>query len=172
MKGVFHSLIQMSLSADEWLVRANAALSACLEPTSFITATYFEIDVNKKQISFARAGHCPSLYYSASNRRTHYFKNKGLGLGILRNGEFKNHVEKQVVHYHSGDILTLYTDGIIEARNQQGEDFGYHRLQEAISQLGDKSPLEIKDNLVESFYAFCDGQKPDDDYTLLILKFK
>ncbi|MEQ8715793.1 MAG: SpoIIE family protein phosphatase, partial [Cyclobacteriaceae bacterium] len=104
MKGIFHSLVQMNLDPKRLIVAANNALSRCLEKTSFITATYFEIDTSKSKVSFARAGHCPTLYYSAQNKKLEYFKNKGLGLGILRNSNFEKYVQVNEFQYSAGDV--------------------------------------------------------------------
>jgi serine phosphatase RsbU (regulator of sigma subunit) len=171
MKGVFHSLMQLDIDVDEFLVLANNALSGCLEATSFITATFFLINPKERKLSLARAGHSPSLFYSAEDKKANFFKNKGLGLGILRNEEYSKYVEKNEVNFNSGDVLTLYTDGIVEARNEAGDEFGYEKLRKLLCRYGDLGANEQKDNIIKEFYEFCANEKPDDDYTLLILKF-
>ena len=118
MKGVFQSLVQLDLDPKEFLVHANNALSRCLESTSFITVSFFVIDANEKKVNFARAGHCPSLYYRAETGKTEYFKNRGLGLGILRNFNFHKYVQVNEFSYQAGDVLVLYTDGITEAHKR------------------------------------------------------
>ncbi len=171
MKGVFHSLAQNRDGAVEFITRANSALSDCLEPSSFITATYFEINTNKKEISFVRAGHCPTLFYKHDTDEASYFKTEGLGLGIVRNSEYNTYVEGNNIKYHSGDILLLYTDGITEARNKNSEQFGSEGLKRALLENDKSSPTSLREGVIEYLNKFLSGNKLDDDYTLVTLKF-
>src|SRR5690554_3822284 len=124
MKGVFNSLVQLNFSPVKFLAQANSALSRCLEKNHFITASYYLIDTVGKKIRYARAGHCPTLYYESKNG-SRFMEVKGLGLGVLRNDQYEDYVEETVLEYQPGDVMLLYTDGIIEARNKQGKEFGY-----------------------------------------------
>lgn len=172
MKGVFHSLAQMDMGPLEFLVRANTALSLCLEKTSFITASYFIIDTLDRSLEFARAGHCPTLYYDAEKEETQYFKNKGLGLGILRNTNFHRYVQTNKFFYHSGDLIVLYTDGIIEAKNAEEEEYGYERLEEVVMEHRLETPEAIQQAIIKSLFDFLGNESLNDDYTLLIIRFK
>ena len=172
MKGVFHSLVQLDLEPVDFLSKANKALSLCLEKSSFITATYFLIDTENRELRFSRAGHCPSLYYSIAKKEAEFFKDKGLGLGILRDGEFTGYLETKKVIYKQGDIILLYTDGIVEAVNKKRELFGYERLRKALETVADKDVEEIRSHLISVLYDYTGNERIDDDYTLLIIKFK
>lgn len=172
MKGIFHSLVQMDLGPRDFMIHANNALSRCLESTSFITVSYFIIDSKTKKACYARAGHCPSLFYCSNEQKAHYFKNKGLGLGILRNSKFDNYVHVNEFEFAKDDILMLYTDGITEAINQNKEQYGSDRLLKTLTANADLSPIGIQQNVINDLYAFCEQDKLSDDYTLLILKFR
>lgn len=172
MKGVFHSLAQLNLSPKEFLIRANAAVSRCLDKASFITTSYFVIDSQTKKIEFARAGHCPTLFYSGKTKEVNYFQNKGLGLGILRNNGFENYIQTNTFEYNKGDVIVLYTDGITEAQNSTGDEFGYERLQRVVEEVGGEKVEDIQNKIITSLYAFTETEAIDDDYTTLIVKFK
>jgi sigma-B regulation protein RsbU (phosphoserine phosphatase) len=171
MKGVFQSLVQLDLDPKEFLVNANNALSRCLEKTSFITVSYFIIDKKLRKVSFARAGHCPTLYYNAQENQTTYFKNKGLGLGILRNSNFNKYVQVNEFNFDTDDIIILYTDGITEACNDEKEQYGYDKLQASLVKNSNQSPDIIQERIINDLYEFCGKESLDDDYTLLIVKF-
>ena len=171
MKGVFQSLVQLDLDPKQFLINANNALSRCLEKTSFITVSYFIIDKKLRKVSFARAGHCPTLYYNASENRTTYFKNKGLGLGILRNSNFHKYVQVNEFNFSTDDIIILYTDGITEACNEEKEQYGYDKLQASLVKNSKKAPEIIQESIINDLYEFCGKDSLDDDYTLLIVKF-
>lgn len=172
MKGIFQSLVQMDLDPKQFMVYANNALSQCLESTSFITVSYFIIDGKSKKVEFARAGHCPSLYYDAKNNEATYFKNKGLGLGILRNSTFHKYVQVNEFEIHPGDILVLYTDGVTEACNHEKEQYGGDRLLDTLKKHADQSPVDIQQGIISDLYNFCGKENLEDDYTILIVKFK
>ncbi|MBK6267044.1 SpoIIE family protein phosphatase [Marivirga sp. S37H4] len=171
MKGIFHSLVQLSLSPESFLTKANNALGYCLEKTSFITASYYVIDNKEKSIVFSRAGHCPALFYRHNKKEATYFQNRGLGLGIVRNDGYGKYLDTNEINYESGDILFLYTDGIIEAKNKDGEEFGYDRLSKIVTENGGKKPEEIKELVIHELYNFIDTESLDDDYTILIIQF-
>jgi len=171
MKGVFHSLVQFDLDSKTFFTKANHALSHCLEKTSFITAAYYIINSEEKSISFSRAGHCPGLYYNSQEKKADYFHNNGMGLGIVRNERFEEFIDINKIYYNSGDILFLYTDGIIEATNSEGEEFGYERLSNYLEENSEKKPKEIQDGLIKYLYKFIGSENLEDDYTALIIRF-
>ena len=171
MKGVFHSLAQNQDGVEEFIVRANAALGDCLEPSSFITATYFEINTNKKEINFVRAGHCPTLFYKHETQDACYFKTEGLGLGIVRNSDYATYVERNSIKYQSGDLLLLYTDGITEARNKDSQQFGSDGLKKALLENDRRTPSDLRKGIIKDLNEFLAGNKLDDDYSIVTLKF-
>lgn len=172
MKGVFLALAQLDLSPTEFLDKANLAISSGLDKTSFVTISYFVIDSGDKSINFGRAGHVPSIYYNNDERKASYFKNKGLGLGIIRGEKFKEYVQQSSLNYSTGDILVLYTDGITEAQNEEKEEFGYDRLLDLVEHNKDKEVEEIQERIIDDLYKFCNNELLEDDYSLVVVKFK
>ena len=172
MKGIFQSLVQLELSAKDFIIKANNALSGCLDRTSFITTIYFIIDSKNKKLEFSRAGHCPTLYYSAIDKKVKFLEDNGLGLGILRDNQFNDFVDVTEMDYHSGDILFLYTDGITEAKNKQNEEFGYDRLKVFLEKNVFYSTEHIKEEILKTLHDFCESSNLEDDITTLIVKVK
>ncbi len=171
MKGIFHSLGRQQLTPDAFMSRANEALSGCLEKSSFITASYYNISTIDRSIDFCRAGHCPTLLYNKEKDEATFLETKGMGLGILRNSEYCKYVYNNSMKYAPGDILLLHTDGITEAKDQRGVQFGESMLLESFLKFKDKEPEEIKEGIIDELYRFLNGKKLDDDYTLVIIKF-
>jgi sigma-B regulation protein RsbU (phosphoserine phosphatase) len=175
MKGIFHSLAKQAMIPQEFMLRTNDALSSCLEKSSFITASYFDINTDTREIRFVRAGHCSTLYYSSKKRSAAYLETKGMGLGIVRNSEYVKYVHCNALTYEPGDFILLYTDGIIEATDAEGSQYGENGLKSAFERQLNKSPEsvspeEIKNGIIEDLYAFLNGKRLDDDYTLVIVK--
>jgi serine phosphatase RsbU (regulator of sigma subunit) len=171
MKGVFHSLMQTNPTPEQFMIHANNALSKCLEKTSFITLSLFYIDTKENNIRFARAGHCPALFFNSTNQTSEYLHSKGLGLGIIRQRDYQKHIAMSSLAYQVGDILVLYTDGIIEAHSKQGDEYGFDRLKEVIEQHYTENCKSIGDALIRDLYTFSGTDKLSDDYSFLIIKF-
>jgi len=172
MKGIFQSLVQLDLAPDEFLVKANKALSGCLEKTSFITLSYFVIDTERRSVEYSRAGHCPTLFYSSQNASAEFLENKGLGLGILRNDSFKNYVFVNRMNFQKDDIIVLYTDGISEASNHSGEEFGYERMKKILTENAKYDAVSIQKTFIKKLFEFCEDKNLNDDYTMVVIKFK
>lgn len=171
MKGIFHSLAQQGIRPEEFMIRANNALTRCLERGSFISATFFIIDTHKKVIRYSRAGHCPVLYYRARTGKAEYLKDRGVALGMVRNTSYSNFIGVNELHYEPGDIMVLYTDGITESKSNKGEEFGYDRLVTCLLEVREKPVREIIDCLIARLYEFSGSDNINDDYTALIVKF-
>lgn len=171
MKGIFHSLAQDCIKPDQFMIKANQALVYCLERGSFISATFFIVDTRAKKVHYARAGHCPLLYYSAAQDKAMYFKDKGIALGMVKNRSYSNYIEANEFDYRPGDIMVLYTDGITEAKNGNGEEFGYERLCEVLREVKGESSKQIQEHLIKRLYEFSGTSNINDDYTTMIVKF-
>lgn len=172
MRGIFHSLAQKDENPASFIKQANAAMSRCLEKSSFITAMYFRIDTANSKMDFVRAGHCPALFYSASSNKICRLENNGLGLGILRNSEYDQYVEEHTIAYEPGDLLLLYTDGIVEAKNENNQQFSLEYLEPSLLNHINEPLEEVKNGIIGDLMKFLNGNKLDDDYSLAIVRFK
>lgn len=172
MKGIFHSLAQHQIEPKEFMERANRALVYCLERGSFISASYFVINTNLKLIRYSRAGHCPVLYHRAADQVTEYLKDKGTALGMVRTNDYCRLVETREMPYAKGDVMLLYTDGITEAKNHKGDEFGYDRLAKALHEVTEKNAGEIEKNIIDRLYEFSGSKDINDDYTSMTIKFR
>ena len=172
MKGIFHSLAQQAPDPRDFMSKANKALVYCLERGSFISATYFVIDTRTKTIHYSRAGHCPVLLYRSSTGVAEFLKDKGTALGMVRSHDYCNYIENNSVPYLTGDVMLLYTDGITEAKNKKGEEFGGDRLLKVIQENATKSSREIEENVIRGLYEFSGSDDINDDYTAMTVKFR
>ncbi len=93
---------------------------------------------------------------------------EGLILGVRENVVF----EEKYIQLSAGDLILLYTDGLTEAENTQGEFFGTERLRSLLLQCAHKSPQDIINTLMEQLKLFCQNESFKDDITLMIFKRK
>ncbi len=133
---------------------------------SEVFATLSIITINKKNkiLKYTGAGDLPIIYKNAASGTVSRIQSKGLLLGFAENGNY----EDSSINLESGDFIFLVTDGIIESRNAQGEQFGSKRMEQILKNIKpDQKPLET---LKESFNAFTEG-KFEDDISLIGIKF-
>ncbi|PIQ21225.1 MAG: serine/threonine protein phosphatase [Cytophagales bacterium CG18_big_fil_WC_8_21_14_2_50_42_9] len=172
MKGIFHGLMQDDLEPVRFMVKANQALNHCLERTSFITSALYIIDYKLKGLFFARAGHCHTLYYNSMTEETFYFNTEGLGLGIIRDKSYAKRIHNMHYDYNPGDVMVVYTDGIVEARNKSQEEYGEDRLREMLAQTYHLEADDIKFAIINDVNEFSQDMPIHDDQTLIVIKFR
>jgi serine phosphatase RsbU (regulator of sigma subunit) len=68
--------------------------------------------------------------------------------------------------------MVLFTDGITEAKNPRGEEFGLERLKETLQGVVARSPKEMQEHLIGELYRYTGTEEIDDDYTTMIVKFR
>ena len=131
-------------------------------------ATFFlaRVDGERLELSFSNAGHnWPVLLRSSGERR--FLERGGLILGIQERVEF----EEERVSLLPGDLVVLYTDGISEAADATGEQFGEERLYETLSAMPSALPArEVTERVLATLREFLDGTEAQDDITLMVLK--
>ena len=132
----------------------------------FITLFYLQYDITKNQLSFANAGHPPPLLLSPFQDKCRQLDAEGLILGINKKVIF----EEKTTTLSKGDLILLYTDGLTEAENADGEFFGIERVSDLLIQHSQQAPQKIIDALLEQLKQFRQSESFNDDITLMVFK--
>ncbi|MDI1291786.1 MAG: PAS domain S-box protein [Methylobacter sp.] len=132
----------------------------------FITLFYLQYNITNQQLSFANAGHPPPLLHSRFQSECQQLDAEGLILGVHKNVMF----EEKTTALSQGDIILLYTDGLTEAENANGDFFGLQRVSDILVQYAQQSPQVIIEVLLEQLKQFCRSESFNDDITLMIFK--
>jgi len=132
----------------------------------FITLFYLQYDITSRQLSFANAGHPPPLLLSPFQTECRQLDADGLILGINKNVVF----EEKTTALSQGDVILLYTDGLTEAENADGEFFGLKRVSDILVQYAQNPPQTIIEVLLEQLKQFCCSESFNDDITLMVFK--
>jgi serine phosphatase RsbU (regulator of sigma subunit) len=169
-KGIVQSLSKSFQEPRELLIRTNEILYETLERKSFISMLMASLNCKTNTLSFARAGHCPLLYYNSKLDKASLLQPDGIGVGLEKGVVFRKKLKEEKVKCQSGDIFAFYTDGLSEARNHNGEEYGDERLCDLIATNASKNAPELKDIVIDSILSFLDGQSLSDDLTLLLVK--
>lgn len=135
---------------------------------NFVTAFYGVYDTASRKLTYASAGHNPPRVKRCSDGTMFVLDEaQSIPLGILPGAEFV----QSTIELVRGDQLVLYTDGITEAFNPEGDLFGTHRLDEVLADCGIDASALIE-SVLESLTGFADDRPADDDRTLLVVKVK
>ncbi|HKB81095.1 MAG TPA: PP2C family protein-serine/threonine phosphatase [Thermoanaerobaculia bacterium] len=125
------------------------------------------LEPNTHRLRFASAGHLDPYVFRARHRRLEPLSSWGFPLGVRRRDPFREHT----VQFAPGDRLILYSDGLIEAVDDDGEPFGFERFERVLIDSGHLSAEEIKKTLLGSVRKFTRNRPPEDDQTLVVVSF-
>jgi serine phosphatase RsbU (regulator of sigma subunit) len=164
-----HAAIHAQSDAHDSIVETISAVNRYLvesiPPNRFVTLFYAELDPLKGSLTFLNAGHNPPLIVHAGGTMEQLAAG-GLPLGIMSDAEFR----EGRTQLQPGDVLVIYSDGVSEAVNPSGEEFGPTRLYEVVARNLDASAGGIRDRIESALTKFCQGTPAADDITLVIVK--
>ncbi|MCI0330123.1 MAG: SpoIIE family protein phosphatase [candidate division Zixibacteria bacterium] len=146
------------------MAKVNSLMHESIEPGNYVTAFYGVLDSKKKIFTFSNGGHNPPLVLKADGSRE-YLTKGGVALGIFADSTYK----EKPYPLRGGDILVFYTDGVTEARNGQGEEFGLPRLERLVEENRAWSAREMY-TAVEGEVIRFQHYRRHDDFTLIVLK--
>ncbi len=126
------------------------------------------LDPATQMIRFSSAGHLDPYVYRAATKRLEALSSWGFPLGVKRREPFMEHS----VEFDSGDRLILYSDGLIEAIDDDGDPFGFDRFEKTILACGHMDAENIKKSLLNSIRKFTRNRPPEDDQTLVVVSFE
>ncbi len=135
----------------------------------YVTFFYATFDQATQCLTYVNAGHNPPLYLQADAD----FQVRQLTSGGLVAGAFEHAVyEQETVQMKTNDLLFLYTDGLSEALNVEGEEFGANRIMDTLKSIATLSADQIRDVVARRVKEWCAGMSLYDDLTFVVLKVK
>lgn len=142
--------------------------SDLLQAEQFISMFYAQYNSQNKTLLFTNAGHNPPLLLKEKTKAPEWLLTQDSLLGIEPNLEF----HQKECKLDSGDLVVLYTDGLIEAQNEKGERYGSRRFVESIRQKDPAGAEETLNHLLKDFKNFMKGKPAQDDVSLVVMKIK
>jgi len=155
---------------SDMLCALNKTLSSNLAEDMFISMLYMVLNVETHQLSFARAGHEAPILLRNGSQKPERIETAGIAIGLVDQDIFEEAIETKNITLESGDLLLAYTDGISEAMNPEGEEWGLDRLLHATERLAGNSTQEILGEIRKEVVAFAADNRQYDDMTMLALK--
>ena len=176
LKVIVQSLSRLHHEPKEFLSAVNRVVSANLDGKSFITMLYGVIDVERQEMTFARAGHCPLIHVPANQpagmRKARLLVPDGLvvGLQIDDGTMFDNLLTEQTITLAPGDLVVWFTDGISETMNEAFDCFGEQRLAQVVEQYAHLPFDQLRSYILAELRAFAGGADQHDDMTMILMK--
>jgi sigma-B regulation protein RsbU (phosphoserine phosphatase) len=172
LKGLMLSMSQIHESPRRLLVEVNRIIATNLDSRSFITMTYAIVDLDRRTLTYARAGHTPLIQRTASPPKACLVAPSGMVVGLQLEGlehRFEELLEERTVELADGDVFVLYTDGVSEAMNAEGDLFGEDRLRLLVEEHGGLGSDGLRERIVREVEAFVGTADPHDDMTMIVL---
>lgn len=144
--------------------RLNELFRYNLKLVKFISLILLKIDVKSKRITYCNAGHHPPMILDTSSGSIEWLNPTGPAIGLTHTSKFLS----KEVPYKEGDLLLLYTDGVVEARNKQNEEYGEERLSEFLLSNKHRTEKEILAEIRKDLKMY--AETFHDDTTSIIIK--
>jgi phosphoserine phosphatase RsbU/P len=143
--------------------KLNAFICGNVASGKFISFFYCIVDARDRSLAYENAGHCPAQLVRRSGDSVRLC-GEGAVLGVLPEWTYRdNHLQLE-----GGDRLVLFTDGVTEAEDIHGDEFGEERVARALVDAGGRSAEDVQRKLMEAVTDYCGGQFRD-DATVVVL---
>ena len=147
------------------MAKVNYLLWESIERNQFVTAFYGILDATNRTLAYTNAGHNPPLLLTGDGK--HRFIERGsLPLGMFRDTRYHEYYQT----IEPGEMLVLYTDGVTEAQNRKGEEYGRDRLARAAKASQTLSARDLITALQKEVIEWTDGRGATDDVTFFVIK--
>ena len=166
IRSITHLLVSPRLEAAAILTGINRGITGRIDVDHFATIGLLIYDQAKRQVVYANAAHLPLLLYRASAGKLLRVDAEGLPIGVEREGRYT----QRRFNLERGDILILCTDGVLEAMNAKGEQYGLRRLTQAVEANAGRPAQEMVEAIRDDLQRHSAGERLHDDQTLMLLR--
>ncbi len=143
----------------------NESLCRTTEPSSFATLFFARLDIPSGMLTYVNAGHLPGLLVTGG-AQIRWLSGGGTPVGLVPGAPYESHT----LPLAPDDLLVLYTDGIWEAENEAGEEFGRDRLAHAVLDARHRPTPDVVRAIRDEWIRFRGEVEPTDDTTVIALR--
>lgn len=165
MQATLRALLGGGQPLPELTARASELLFASTAPERYVTAALAELEPATGHIRFVSAGHVDALVVRADGT-VETFGSTGTPLGLIPGLPYG----ETAMVLSPGDALVLFSDGVPEAQNADGEEFGEVRIMDGVRSAGDRGCAAVVDHIMAAIDAFTGATPQFDDITLLVVR--
>ena len=165
LRGALHEKFPTTYNLSDLTAGLNDFIYTSSDSHCFISFFLVVVDRRKDELAYVNAGHNPPVLVGPKGS-PRALESTGLCLGMFPGQTY----EERTVPIGPGDILCLYTDGIVESRKDKQEEFGDGRLVDRLKGSGSLASREILEKIYEDVFAFSGCAEAGDDMTLVVIK--
>ena len=163
---IFYGMTQKGFFMQEILREINKKLKSILPIGVFCCTCMIDLSFRDGMLEVWTGGLPDLVFYKSKTRTLEMIESKNLPLGVLSDERFNSNTEVHKIE--PGDRIFLWSDGIHEAMNAEGEMFGPERIAKVFADT--ENPDNLFDALIQSVDRFTDGGAQDDDHTIVEVK--
>jgi sigma-B regulation protein RsbU (phosphoserine phosphatase) len=164
-----HALIMaeadISLSPGEVMQLVNRHITRLQKSTQFVTVLYGILNLATREFKYARAGHEPPLLMSGDGKVERLPHGPGMAVGLWDTIT----LDERAIILPPGGTLLMFTDGMTDCRDPDGEPFGMERIKQTLSGYPNLTAQQVCDEMLETLKNYQSGSKQDDDVTLVAI---
>ena len=162
--GIFSAFVSVGDSPEQTVDHINKVLTRRAIDARYATLLYGQLS-NDGKLMFCNAGHNPPLIFGPDGLRR--IESGGMPVGLFEIAPYTC----DTLNMKPGDIMMLYSDGVTEAHNVAGEEFGEQRMVDVMEQYHEQPATVVLDKLIEAVKTFALGAEQYDDVTALVVKY-
>ena len=157
-------------SPADVLRKVNRQLYPDIKEDMFISMAYLILGHQQDGVTLARAGHDAPLWYKRQSQTVMPVKSPGMVVGIDSGSVFDRLTVDFAVPLERNDCLVLYTDGVTETLNSEGDEFGVDRMMQSVRASANDSAQAIVKRIIEDVREFTGSVPQNDDMTLIAIR--
>jgi sigma-B regulation protein RsbU (phosphoserine phosphatase) len=157
-------------SPADVLRKVNRQLYPDIKEDMFISMAYLILDHQRDGVTLARAGHDAPLLYKGHSQTVTPVKSPGMVVGIDSGNVFDRITVDFAVPLERDDCLILYTDGVTESLNNDGDEFGLDRMIQSVRASATDGAQTVVKRVIEEVRNFTGSSPQHDDITLIAIR--
>jgi len=165
-KSAIHTQVKVDGRPENLLPRLGEMLLEMSAPNQYMTMVFAELNLEDNSLHYLNAGHHFPIHYRARSGEIEFLESTGPPLGLLPTPPG----ETQTREFDPGDVLAFYSDGLVEAFNENDQDFGIQRLGKIVASRSDQPAATIVEDVYSAVRRFTGDRAWHDDATLVIVR--
>ncbi len=175
LMGVIHGAVRTAtwqgaaLGHEIESMKLNRLLCEHASDNRFASMFWCVYEESRQTLRYVNAGHCPPFLIGERDGKllTKRLERGGPVLGLLPEAPY----ESATIEVFPGDLLVMYSDGVVEATDAKGEEYGDDRLGSLLERAFHETPASLRQHLIASLDTFVSTTMPQDDLTFAIIRF-
>lgn len=168
IRSILHLITNTDRDIATVLDWVNRGITGQIDMDHYATLGIVALNLETGDMEYANANHQPLMIYRKATNEVELVELKSVPIGVERGSTY----QRLSLKLGDGDIVALYTDGVVEALNESGKQFGRKNLSQALIKYRDLAPKEITNKIKNDLEVFSGSVRQHDDQTVLVLKMK